>query len=181
MRIIPILFVAIFTLQSFAQELYFTRDGLVTFFSSTPVEDIEAVNNKLTAVLNAENGQVEFSALIKSFEFEKALMQEHFNENYMESNEFPKATFKGEIVDFSAQDLSSKEKVVVKGTMTIHGVSKEIEETGTIVQDGQGNYHIKATFKVNPEDYEIEIPNTVREKIAKEIDVTVDATLAPRK
>mgnify|MGYP000849068873 CR=1 FL=1 len=162
----------------FSQGKYFSRDGHIKFFSSTPIEDIEADNHKVTVVLDEATGKVEFSALIKSFEFEKALMEEHFNENYMESQTYPKATFKGSIKDFKTGAYGSETKVMAVGTMSIHGVSKEVEIPGTMSKTGE-EYHLSSKFMVNPDDYKIEIPNTVREKIAKELEVTVDAKLGP--
>ena len=165
-----------FALQ--AQDKYFTRDGHIKFFSETPMENIEADNHKVTAILDEASGKIEFSALMKSFEFEKALMEEHFNENYVESNTYPKATFKGEIQDFDASKVTAEgQKVTVKGVLEMHGVSREIEETGTIAMK-DGKYMIHSKFMVNPEDYNIEIPNTVRDNIAKELEVTVDVALA---
>jgi polyisoprenoid-binding protein YceI len=166
-----------------AQGKYFTRDGNVSFFSETPVEDIDAHNKKATCVLDNETGAVEFAVLIKSFEFEKALMEEHFNENYMESNEFPKATFKGKLVDYAGvRDSGFPPGVELKaeGTMMIHGVEKPITALGYVTQEGDG-FRLKSSFIVKPEDYNIEIPNTVRENIAKEIAVNVDAELKPLK
>lgn len=166
-----------------AQGKYFTRDGNISFFSETPVEDIEAHNKKATCVLDDETGTLEFAVLIKSFEFEKALMEEHFNENYMESNEYPKATFKGKIFDYAGvRDSGFPPGVELKaqGTMMIHGVEKEITTTGYVTRDGE-NMQLKSSFVVKPEDYNIEIPNTVRDNIAKEIAVNVDAELKPLK
>lgn len=161
-----------------AQDKYFTRDGFVKFFSTTSVENIEAKNNKLTAVLDETTGKLEFAALMKAFEFEKALMEEHFNENYVESSTYPKASFKGEIVGFKKGAYANETKVKAKGTMEIHGVQKEIEVDGTIHKTAEG-YTLKSKFNVTPEDYKIEIPNTVRDNIAKQIEVTVDAKLVP--
>lgn len=161
-----------------AQDKYFTRDGFVKFFSSTPVEDILAENHKLTAVLDETTGKIEFAALMKAFKFEKALMEEHFNENYVESSTYPKATFKGEITGFKKGAYASETEVTAKGTMDLHGVQKPVEVKGTLQKTGDG-YVIKSTFMVKPEDYKIEIPNTVRDNIAREIEVTVAATLAP--
>ncbi|MEX2380173.1 MAG: YceI family protein, partial [Vicingaceae bacterium] len=95
------------SLASMAQK-YMTQSATIKFYSETPVENIEAVNNQVSTVLNAENGELAFSLLIKAFVFEKALMQEHFNEKYMESDEFPKSTFKGKIKDFSLDKLSEE-------------------------------------------------------------------------
>jgi polyisoprenoid-binding protein YceI len=161
-----------------SQEKYFTRDGHIKFFSSTPMEDIEADNHKVTSVLDEASGKIEFAANMKSFEFEKALMEEHFNENYVESKEYPKAVFKGSLKGFKMGDYSAKTEIIAAGTMTMHGVSKEIEIPGTIEFTG-GNYHLVSKFMISPEDYNIEIPNTVRDNIAKEMEVTVDAKLGP--
>lgn len=173
------LLASVFSLQ--AQDKYFTRDGYIRFFSSTSVEDIEAKNNNVAAVL-ASDGQVEFAVLMKSFQFEKALMQEHFNENYVESNTYPKATFKGKVQNMDQVDLKKPGEypVTVKGTMDMHGVQKEIEEKGTISVEGDA-VTLNSVFKLKPEDYNIEIPNTVRNNIAEHIEVTVDCKLAPFK
>lgn len=166
-----------------AQNRYFTRDGHVEFFSQTPIEDIEATNEKMTAVVDFENGKFEFAVLIKSFEFEKALMEEHFNENYMESSKFPKATFVGQIEDFVGirnSNFPPGVEMAAHGKLTIHGVTKDVILLATITPDG-ANYKLKSSFKVKPGDYEIEIPNTVRDNIAKEITVTVSAVVVPLK
>ena len=137
----------------------------------------------MTAVVDFENGAFEFAVLIKSFEFEKALMEEHFNENYMESNDHPKATFVGKIQDFAGvrdSGFPPGVKLMADGKMTIHGVTKEVTLPGTITKKDDG-YLIESTFMVKPADYDIEIPNTVRENIAKEIKVNVKAELKPLK
>lgn len=172
-----LLLVAAMSLQA---QKYFTRDGYIRFFSSTSMEDIEAENKKVTTVMDGATGKLEFSALMKSFEFEKALMEEHFNENYVESNTYPKATFKGEIVDFKKGSYASATPVKVKGKMKIHGVEKDVTIDGTAHETKDG-YTLKSSFVVNPEDYDIEIPNAVRDNIAKEIEVTVEADLVPLK
>ncbi|MBT3648653.1 MAG: YceI family protein [Flavobacteriales bacterium] len=162
-----------------AQGKYFTRDGHVKFFSATSVEDIEARNHKLTCVLDAASGQFEFAALMKSFEFKKPLMEEHFNENFVESNKYPKGTFKGSVQGLDGIDMAnipSGTNVVAAGKLEIHGVVKELELAATI-ESRDGGYAIHSTFKIVPEDYNIEIPNTVRDNIAKVVDVTVEAQL----
>ncbi|MCA1762742.1 MAG: YceI family protein [Flavobacteriales bacterium] len=163
-----------------AQGKFFTRNGTITFFSSTPVEDIKAENYNATAVLDAATGAMEFSLLMKSFNFKKALMQEHFNENYVESDKFPKATFKGTIVNLDEIDFGKDGSypATVKGDLTIHGETKPVETTGTIdVKDGK--VITASSFMVAPEDYKIEIPGVVRDKIAKKIEVSVNTELEP--
>lgn len=154
---------------------HMTRNGYISFFSSTPVEDIEAVNNQVASVLDAETGELVFQVLMRSFRFEKKLMEEHFNENYVESEKFPKSSFKGNITDFDAVDLQKdgKYEVTVEGELTIHGVTRNIKETGFLKVEN-GVISANSVFIIKPEDYEIEIPGVVREKIAKEIEVRVD-------
>jgi len=164
----------------FAQDKYFTRNGTITFFSSTPAEDIQAQNFGVTSVLDIKSGDMEFSLLMKSFEFKKALMQEHFNENYVESDKFPKASFKGKVRDISSIDFSKdgKHQVKVSGDMTLHGITKPVTSDGTIeIKDGK--VHANSKLMIKPEDYGIEIPSVVRANIAKEMEVTVNTTLDP--
>ena len=153
---------------------YFTREGKVSFFSEAPLENIEAHNSKATSVMDASNGRMEFAVLIKAFQFEKALMQEHFNENYMESDKYPKATFKGNIMNFESIELDKDGEytVTVQGDLTIHGETKSIESPGKIiVKDG----HISAdsTFDVTVADFKIEIPSIVRDNIAKTVTIKI--------
>jgi hypothetical protein len=159
-----------------AQERYATRTGYISFYSSTPIEDIEAHNRKVTSVWDATTGAVEFAALIKAFEFEKALMQEHFNENYMESNTFPKATFKGRVEGVGPEQLRTHgtHDVVVAGDLTIHGVTRQVSHPGTITVSDDGTVKAVSEFIVKPEDHDIKIPGVVRKNIAEEITVKVD-------
>jgi polyisoprenoid-binding protein YceI len=154
---------------------HMTRNGYISFFSSTPLEDIEAVNNQVASILDTETGELVFQVLMRSFRFEKKLMEEHFNENYVESEKYPKSTFSGKIINFKDIDLKEdgEYEVNVEGELTIHGVTRNIRETG-IVKLENGNISASSVFIVKPEDYDIEIPNVVRENIAKEIEVKVD-------
>lgn len=163
---------------SFAQAKYFTRSGNVKFFSSTPVEDIKAINNGAVCVLDSETGALEMSMLNTSFQFEKALMQEHFNENYMESTKFPKSSFKGSIKDFSMK--KGKQEVEITGDLTIHGVTKKVTVPASINAVGDA---IAATcvFKVKPEDHDIKIPGMVRDNIAELMEITINLDLQPHK
>lgn len=177
--LLPVIAVLLVTSSASAQR-YFSRDGKVSFFSDTPMEKIEGVNKSATAVLDSKTGRMEWKVLIKNFLFEKALMQEHFNENYMESDKFSNATFKGNITDLSAVNFGKDGtyKVKAKGTMSIHGVDKEMEIPGTVTVS-KGNVVLSSKFSVACADFDIKIPSVVRDNIAKEIAVTVDATLAP--
>ena len=158
-----------------AQKLI-TKTAHVHFYSHTPVEDIEADNHQTLSVLNLEDGKVAFSLLMKSFEFEKALMQEHFNEKYVESSTYPKATFKGDIDNIETVNFKKNGtyEVKVSGTMTMHGKSQPVTTTGTITVE-KGNVSILSTFNIKPVDYEINIPGVVADKIASEIACTVKA------
>ena len=164
--------------QAFAQEKYFTRSGTLSFFSSTPMEDIEAKNSQTSCILNTSTGEIAVSAQMKGFEFEKALMQEHFNENYMESDEFPNAIFKGKVVNAGDIDFSGDGSydAAIEGELTIHGVTKAVEEKGTFtISDGkiQG----QSVFNVLLEDYKIKVPGAVKQQISESIEITVDVML----
>lgn len=164
---------------TYAQK-FMTRDARISFLSEAPLEKIEAVNKSGSAVLDAETGRMEWKVLIKNFVFEKKLMQEHFNENYMESDKYPNATFKGEIVNIKDMNLGKdgEYNVRAKGKMTIHGVERDIEVPGKITVAG-GKLNVMSEFKVACADYNINIPSVVRDNIAKEIAVRVEAALAP--
>ena len=165
-----------------AQGKYFSRTANVSFFSSTPVEDIDAHNRTATFVIDSESGAVECSALMKSFEFKKALMQEHFNENYVESNKYPKAEFKGKVLNIGDVNFTKDGEypVKIKGTLKLHGESKEIESDGTVTVKGD-DIKSSTEFVVSPADFNIEIPSVVRENIAKEITVKFNSPLKPLK
>lgn len=181
MRTIAIVFfIAVFALNVSAQEKYYTRNGTISFYSEAPLETIEAVNNQVTSVIDPKTGQMEFAVLIKAFQFEKALMQEHFNENYMESSKYPKGTFKGKITNIDEVDLTKEgeHKVHVKGDLTIHGVTNEVESDGTLNVTPNG-IEGDCTFTVAVADYKIEIPAVVRDNIAKKVDITVDVDYKP--
>ena len=160
-----------------AQGRYFTKTGLITFFSSSPIEDIEARNQQVAAVLDLGTGQVAFSVPIKAFVFKRTLMQEHFNENYLESDKYPKATFAGRFADFDAALLAAAgpHPAQVEGDLTLHGVTHRIATAGTLELKG-GQLLAFALFSVAPADYAIEIPLLVRENIAKIVSIRVSLT-----
>ena len=180
-RLFVLVVVALLAAPAFAQK-FFTRDGKVKFHSDASVEKIEAVNKSATAVVDAATGNMEWKVLIKGFLFEKALMQEHFNENYLESSKFPSATFKGQITNLSEVNFAKDGtyNVKVKGKLTIHGVEKDVENTGTI-KVGGGAVSIHSDFVVKCSDYNVKIEAAKVSNISNEIKVTVDATLNPLK
>jgi len=157
-----------------------TRNGYIGFFSSTPIEDIKADNNQVASVIDISTGEIVFQVLIKSFKFAKALMEEHFNENYLESEKFPKSTFKGKITNLAAVDFSKpgQYEVIVEGDLNIHDVTNKVSVTGSI-EVIPGGINANSKFNVVPEDYKIKIPAIVRENIAKIIEVTVAIRYSP--
>ena len=170
--------ILLIALTSFSQR-YITKNGHIKFYSETPMETIEAHNKQVNSALDINTGDFVFKVLMKSFEFEKALMQEHFNENYVESDKFPNAMFKGKVINLSEVDFTKNGEypVVVEGEMTIHGETKSIQTSGTFYISDPETIEGKAVFIIKPEDYKIKIPNTVVQNIAEEIEVSVDVPL----
>jgi len=177
---IAILFLCGMATTASAQK-YMTRTGKVVFFSGTPVENIEAFNNDVSSVIDGRTGEMLFIVPIKSFKFEKALMQEHFNENYMESDKFPKADFKGKILNIGDVNFSKDGVYNVKtaGKLTIHGVTKDVTIPGTVTVKG-GSVTANSKFLVRTADYGIKIPGMVASKIADQIEVTVNSILSQK-
>jgi hypothetical protein len=157
---------------------YMTKAGTIKFSSETPMEKIEAVNHQANSALNFSTGDFVFKVLIRGFEFEKALMQEHFNENYMESEKFPNSTFSGKITNIKDVNLSKdgSYKVVIEGDLAMHGITKKVKVNGTLEVKG-GQVTGKSTFNVVPSDYNITIPKAVIKNIAESIQVEVNVSL----
>lgn len=161
-------------------QLYSTQSGKVSFYSSTPVEDIEAHSEKCLAVMGIEKREMAFSVGNTSFEFKNKLMQEHFNEKYMESEKYPNSTFKGKVVEQIDLTVDGEYPVTVNGKLNVHGVEKERTITGTIsVKDKKIN--IKSEFKVLVADHKITIPKLVVANIAEEVTVKIDMQLLMKK
>ncbi|HTO15013.1 MAG TPA: YceI family protein [Edaphocola sp.] len=175
-KLILILTILLFSLSTSAQK-HFTRSGKISFFSATPIENIEAFNNEVGAAIDLNSGEVVFQVPIKSFKFEKQLMQEHFNAEYMESDKFPKATFKGKIDPNDIGSKATSYKTHVKGTLTIHGVSKEVNIPGTITIKKTDEIILNAVFYAATADYNIRISSIVKGKIADKIEVTINCIL----
>lgn len=167
---------------SFAQDRFYTKTGKITFYSKAPLEEIEAKNKTVTAVVDSKSGAIQFAVQMRGFEFEKQLMQQHFNENYIESNKYPKAEFKGTITNNADINYSKDGTYTarVKGQLTIHGVTKPVETTGTLKIDG-GKIDAASTFNVLISDYKIKIPSIVKDKVSNSIKITVDCNLEPLK
>jgi polyisoprenoid-binding protein YceI len=143
----------------------------IIFYSEAPMEDIEARNVDGKSAIDMAKGEVVFSIPIKSFDFDKSLMQEHFNENYLESDKYPSATFRGSISGFKTDNVE-KQKATAKGVMTIHGVDQDISVDGELLLN-DNEVEINAKFPIKLEDYEIKIPKVVFYKIAEVVEVTV--------
>lgn len=160
---------------TYAQK-YLARSGNVHFYSEAPVENIEANNADGKSIFDTQTGEIAFSIPIKSFEFEKSLMQEHFNENYMDSEKYPNATFKGNVLNFKR--ISGDQKLKAEGSMTIHGVTKQLSVEGMGNWDDD-SFALKASFPVKLEDYKIKIPKIVFYNIAEIVDVTIEFNYTP--
>lgn len=167
---------------SFAQDKFYTKTGKISFYSKAPLEEIEGKNKTVTAVVDSKSGAMQFSVQIKGFEFEKQLMQQHFNENYMQSDKYPKAEFKGSITNNADINYTKDGTYTakVKGKLTIHGVTKDVETTGSFKVSG-GKIDATSTFNVLISDYNISIPAVVKDKVSNSIKITVDCNLEPLK
>jgi polyisoprenoid-binding protein YceI len=164
-----------------AQEVYFTRTGKVEFKAGSSVEDIDGTNNEVASMINTRTGELVFTLLVKSFHFKRALMEEHFNENYMESTQYPKASYKGKINNLSTVNfaVNGQYNVTTEGEITIHGVTRKIAAPGKItVQNGKLTG--QSTFKILLSDFKIQIPGVVADKIAKEAEITVNCLYEPK-
>ncbi|MBE7172148.1 MAG: YceI family protein [Williamsia sp.] len=167
--------VCILSVQSVAAQKYFTKSGNITFYSKAPLENIEARNTKGVSVFDQASGRIEFSVLLKGFEFEKAKMQEHFNENYVESDKYPKAVFTGNIKDGTnlKLDKDGNYTVEVNGTLTMHGVTKPQNAQATFTVKG-GTISAVSEFTVLLADYNIQIPSLVADKVSKNVRVVIN-------
>ncbi|MBS1512226.1 MAG: YceI family protein [Bacteroidetes bacterium] len=177
------LFAAAFSITAaHAQNMQMTKTGKISFYSrAKSIDKVEADNNEVLSMLNPQNGELAFSVLIKGFHFESALMEEHFNENYLESSKYPKSTFKGKITNLSTINFT-KDGVypaTVDGELTIHGVTQKVSAPGSVTVKG-GKIAASAKLQVKLKDYNISIPSLVADKISEDIDVTVDCKYEPK-
>ena len=174
---IPLCIILFCTIPVFSQNLYYTKSGHLSFEAGTALEDIHAINNAASSVMDISTGQIEYAVLIKGFEFKRALMQEHFNENYLESHKFPKAVFKGKLkntdkINFQKDGTYA---AAVRGILELHGIKKEVEVPGTIQIAGQ-TISTSAEFQVSLSDYNISVPGLVKDKISKTVAIKVKCT-----
>lgn len=170
-KIAILVLVALFSFAP-VQEKKITKTGSITFEASVPsFEEVKGKNTAVTCILNTTNGEIAALALMKGFRFKVALMEEHFNENYVESSKFPKATFKGKIEGFNISKISTTAKdYTIKGKLELHGKSKDISSISKIKKIGS-DIEVKTTFLVNVSDFDIEIPSVVSQKVAKKVSI----------
>lgn len=172
---LTILFCVFTICSSYTQEQFIARQGQITFFSYTSVENIEAKNNQVLSILDTNKKEIAVSMLMRAFAFKKDLMYEHFNESYIESDIYPKATFEGKIEDF---ELVKNQTKIIKGTITIHGISKEIDIKSEITKTAKG-YTIKGDFNLTVKDFNIKIPPILSRNIAKVVNIKINFQYIP--
>jgi len=182
MKKILFLFLIVISLDVLAQPIYQATSSLISFHAGTPVEDIDADNSKALSFLNITSGEITISIPVKDFRFKRPLMQEHFNENYLESAKYPKAEFKGMIHDIEKIDFTSgtTQEMRITGTLNLHGVSNEIILRVTI-DSSDKKIKGEAKFVIALVDYKIDRPKILWQKIAENIDVTSTFTYEPFK
>jgi len=178
MKKLAFVLIMLMSLSALSQDKYFTKTGTTEFKASVDTfEPVEAVNKSTTAILNTENGNIAALLFVKAFHFEIALMEEHFNENYMDSDKFPKATFKGKIQGFDSEKLTENpSEFTIKGILNVRGIDKEIEAIAKLSKVDE-KILLEANFSVLPQDFKIGIPKIVRKKIAKKIHLNLNYEL----
>lgn len=169
----------VFSTSMFAQ-IFMAKTCEVSFFSASPLENIEAINKAAKPLINTSTNDVQIKIVNTAFVFEKPLMQEHFNENYMESEKYPNTIFKGKINEKVDWTKDGETKVTVTGKMSMHGVEKEITIDGVVTKKGD-EITISTKFKIKIADYGVKVPSLYIQNIAEIVDVKLDAVLAPFK
>ncbi|WP_333820142.1 YceI family protein [Ohtaekwangia sp.] len=179
MRVISfiVLLVACSVAGTYAQK-YTASKSSITFFSHATIEDIKADNQKATSVFYSNTGDIAFIVPVNEFQFKKSLMQEHFNEKYMETEKYPKSTFQGKVSGYDPANAASQ-NVTAKGKLTIHGVTRDVEIPGTIEKSGD-NLIMKSVFIVKLVDYKVDIPKLMWQNIAEQVEVTLNFTYKPQ-
>ena len=176
-----LLFACLVSITIASAQNFMTKNGKISFYSKATLENIEAVNNQVVSVFFSVKNEIAFSVIIKGFLFKKGLMQEHFNEDYMESDKYPKASFKGTIADISKLNLKSDGiyPVKVNGKLTMHGVTRNIE-TKAVFTVKSGKVNATTEFNILLADYKISIPKVVENNISPTIKISVDCNYEPR-
>ena len=167
------------SINLFSQSKYLTKTGVINFEASVPsVEEVKALNKSVTAILNSDNGEFAALVFVKGFRFKNALMEEHFNENYAESDTYPKSTFKGKIIDFDLSNLNNHgSSFNIKGELTFHGKIKQLDNLEILISKNNDVVSISGSFKAMASDFDIKIPKIVRSKIAEDIEVSFNFPL----
>ncbi|PXY44267.1 YceI family protein [Flavobacterium hydrophilum] len=174
-----IFFILLFTACSIiAQEKITTNKAIINFEASVPFfEEIKAVNNSVMIILDPKTSTLLCTVVMRDFRFRLDLMEEHFNENYIESNRYPKAVFKGKIAKFDLKDMDEIEKeYIIKGKLTIRGKSKDIL-VKALLKKVNGGIQIKSDFPISISDFDIEIPNRIASKIAKTVNTELNGVI----
>jgi polyisoprenoid-binding protein YceI len=176
-KILLVIFASLVVYINCSAQLYFTKNARISFFSSALLEDIKADNNQVISILNTGTGEMQFSLLNNAFHFKKALMEEHFNADYIESVKYPKSTFKGTIENISSVNFNTDAvyKVTVSGNLTIHGVTKSITAPGVIIIKS-GKIAASSVFRVKVKDFNISIPSTSKNNIAETVELTISCS-----
>ncbi|ASZ09930.1 YceI family protein [Chitinophaga pendula] len=178
-KLLALLAASMLTAPLFAQDIYSCRNVSLSFFSEAPMENIDAKTDKGVSAINLKTGNVYFKVPVNTFQFKKKLMQEHFNENYLETDKFPSAEFKGKLLNAPDFSKPGTYEVNVEGTLSLHGVDKTYREKGTLtVGDKQITLH--SGFNVKLADHQIKIPTLVIKNIAEIVAVKIQAAYEPK-
>lgn len=179
-RILLLLAVLLVALPGLSQK-YWTKNGHIRFFSEAPLENIEADNHQVSSILDLETDELVFSLLMTAFEFEKALMQEHFNEKYVESAIYPKSTFQGTVLNIDSFERTPGAvfEARIEGDLTIKGTTRPVTTTGTLTVQRRDAIRGECVFTIQLEDYGVKIPKLLVENIAEEVEIFVDLLYEP--
>ena len=175
-HLLLIILLSSFVGHSVDAQKFISEKNHVSFYSKAPMEDIEAHSYKAKSIFDTETSEIVFTVPINTFQFRKSLMQEHFNEKYLESHKYPRAKFKGKVVGFS--NASGKQTATAEGLLEIHGVTKNVSVEGEI-EVSSGQITIRSSFPVRVADYNIKIPKLVVSNIAEVVDVKVEFIYVP--
>ncbi|MEX1240335.1 MAG: YceI family protein [Cyclobacteriaceae bacterium] len=173
---LPFIFSMLFAVYGASAQRFISDKSHISFYSEAPMEDIEAHTYQAKSIFDNATGEIVFSVPINTFQFEKSLMQEHFNEKYLESHKYSKGKFKGKVIGFK-NDVT-KQTVTAEGTLEIHGVAKEVSIEGEIESSSTGMI-IRSSFPVRVADYKIKIPRLVASNIAEVVDVKLEFVYVP--
>ncbi len=173
-------FSAIVLSTSMFAQIYMAKNCEIRFFSESPIENIEAINKAAKPILNTSTGDIQIKIAMTAFVFEKPLMQEHFNENYAESEKFPHAIFKGKINETIDYTKDGEYKTTIIGKLNLHGVEKDITMNGTLTIKGT-EIIISTKFNIHIADYGVKVPSLYIKNIAEDVEVKLNATLEPYK